>query len=488
MLNKDKLFRALRKGYTPESTCPDSGLVSLYTKTFRPLAENKRLDLFFDMYETGETLLKAWGFLGIYHVLKKASFLDHLKKEKLKKIILDALNDREEIVFFGGTIEIRTSLREHHVRRVSTLDPYLVLEPVLEYIKAPERKIDLVVGELLETLISISKDPEAEPLIMRYSKDVGTSDFILKQNIIAAFENLGKTTKFNDKIPITNLFKQYIQDIEQDDSERREDDEKKQAILQTQKRSLKENSFRIAAGLDLDLENETLAFIKSLDQPLRALSIIAKKYRTNQKFISIIMSLLEGTNNPHIITELLRAILVIQDEMPNWKDLIFKYVNEYKLIEGDLIEEIQETGLITEEMLVDYMHQGAEWQLEFIREFFSNDTKKLDEWASFKTEFISILTEFKPLDDHPEFKQQKQLVLRLVIHLERRDMMEYCLENFQKLEDDELKKMCLFAIINLGNDAVWTKLKRDMNANPETEQYVKKFWNTLKCRDWQFFY
>ena len=67
-------------------------------------------------------------------------------------------------------------------------------------------------------------------------------------------------------------------------------------------------------------------------------------------------------------------------------------------------------------------------------------------------------------------------------------MIDLCLENFKNLEDDMLKKLCLFAIINFGNDEVWINLRKLMNRDNNIDDYVKRFWRNLERREWKFYY
>ena len=68
------------------------------------------------------------------------------------------------------------------------------------------------------------------------------------------------------------------------------------------------------------------------------------------------------------------------------------------------------------------------------------------------------------------------------------DMIKYCLENFNCLDSDELKKVALFAMINLGSDEIWIPLRKLMEEDPEKKEYITKFWKFLERREWKFHY
>ena len=143
-------------------------------------------------------------------------------------------------------------------------------------------------------------------------------------------------------------------------------------------------------------------------------------------------------------------------------------------------------------MLTHFLIKGDKWHLEFLKEFLINNPKKLEVWLEFRAQFIKILNFFRKEDVREEgvqnFKEKKEFALRLIIDLERRDMIDLCLENFKNLEDDMLKKLCLFAIINFGNDEVWINLRKLMNRDNNIDDYVKRFWRNLERREWKFYY
>lgn len=484
MSYKEKIIKQLRKGYSPIETGPKEEINRIFKNAFKPRVDRNDLDFFFELFDTTETKLRAWGFLGIYLILDDKNITDNKKKLRFQKIVDNLLNDRSEIEYFGGTTKIKSSLREHHVRRLCALNKSLIFEPVYQYITSLDGKTDEVVGELFEQVLTRVPDPRVEPLIIEHSKNLPNNNFILKFHMINAFENLGQGIPIQKKEDITEIFKNCLIDINQDQSDSKE--------INQRKIKLKRAVVKSAAILDLDLEEETLSFLEELEQPYDNLTYIAKRYSTNKKFISRLLKKLEESENPHLIKDLLIAILIAKEDIENWKDLITENLNKYQIIDGDLIEEIQKTDLFNEEMLLNLLKEGEKWQLEFIREFLKNNPEKLKQWLKFREELIQILTFFKApnesWDKYPSIKGKKEVALKLLIDLEWTDMASYCVDNFKNLEDTQLRKMALFFIIKFGKDEPMRELKEFLKNNEESAGFFKKFWRNMENREWKFFY
>jgi hypothetical protein len=143
-------------------------------------------------------------------------------------------------------------------------------------------------------------------------------------------------------------------------------------------------------------------------------------------------------------------------------------------------------------MLLNLLNEGEKWQLEFIREFLKNNPKKLEDWSRVQDKFVEILSFFKGdgenWDEYPGIKEKKELVLKLVIDLERADLAKYCLDNFKNLENTQLRKIALFFIIKFGNDEVMLELKQFLKDDKESSNFFKKFWRNMENREWKFFY
>jgi len=492
MSHKEKLINQLRKGYSPIETGPKEKLNSIFKSAFKPRVDKQDLEFFFELFETKEATLRAWAFLGIYLVLKSKNYIEDEMKLRFHQLILDLLNDTNEVKYFGGSTEIRTSLREHHVRRISDLDHSLILEPIFEYVQSSKIKTDVVICDLLERVLSRTSDKKVESLILQNAKNTSQKDFGLKLLIIKAFENLGQNIALKNKDSITEIFKAYLKDIEEDKTELEKNDERIRLEIINRKKKLYENIFKVAAVLELDLEEETLKFLEALNHPYSDLKHIAKKYKDNEEFKSILLKKLNESNNPHFIKDVLIAILLLKEKIRNWKDLILENLSKFQIIEGDLIQEIQKTDLYSEEMLINLLNEGKKWHLKFIREFFKINPKKMEIWSKFRIQFINILKFFKPPEDdrniYPNFKDKKELVLKLLIDLELKEMVEYCLDNFNNLEDSQLRKIALYAIIKFGNDELMFRLKEDLKNNSQSADFFKKFWRNMENREWKFFY
>jgi len=486
MSSKEKMINQLRKGYTPIEAGPKENINKIYKSFYKPRVDRKDLDFFFELFDTDEPRLRAWGFLGIQNILKDKIVYDDEKKTRVQKVIIDLLNDKSEIDYFGGSIEIHTPLREHHVRRLCELDTTLVFEPVYEYVKSIEGNMDEVIGDLLERVLAKVPDSRVELLLLQHTKKIGRKDFSLKSNIINAFENLGENGPIKNRDAIINIFKTYLKDIEKEISEIGEIEEKRKL------EKLRENIFKVAAVLDLNLETETFEFLETLTHPYNDLPLIATKYKNNEKFKSIILSKLSKTNNPNFVKDILSAILVIKENIENWKDLVIDNINKYQIIDGDLIVEMEKADLYNEDMLINFLREGDKWQLEFIREFLVNNPEKLDNWPKFRNEFINVLKTFKSPNEswnkYPNLKEKKELALKVLIDLEKKDMIEHSLENFKNLEDDQLRKIALFTIIKFGKDDILLELKKYLENDKESSEFFKKFWRSLEARDMQFYY
>ena len=478
MSYKEKVVNKLRKGYSPIEVSPKDELTSTFKNIFKPIVNRKDLDFFFDIFETNEAILRAWSFLGIYYILEETKIENEDKQLRLQNIILELLNDKREIYYYGGSSEIKTSLREHHVRRICELDNSLIFKPVLEYCKSFEGEIDNVIGELLEKVVAKSTDPSVEALILRYAKNISKGDYNLKTHIVKAFENLYQFIELKERNSMTELIKRYLSEIEED---KMSDQETLNIKLQFQK-----SIFRVTAILNLPFEEETLDFISRLKYPFDALDQIAKTYKNNDKFKTILLKKLGESTNPRLITDILVAILVLKENIENWKELIVDTMQKYQIVDGPLIVEMQESNLLNENMIISFFNSGDNWSLDFIREFLVNNSEILDNWKLLKNEFIRILNLFESTENNLEKK--KELVLKLIIDLKKEDLVKYCLENFKFFEDENLKKLSLFPILKYGEESLLLKLKELMISNKDVAKFVKNFWNRLKRNEWKFFY
>ncbi|MFX0018187.1 MAG: hypothetical protein ACFFAK_05945 [Promethearchaeota archaeon] len=484
MAYKEKIINKLRKGYSPIELSPKDELTSIYKQAFKPLIDKKSLDIFFELYDTNEVILRAWGFLGLYHILKENIIRDEEKILKVQKIILEVLGDKREINYYGGMTEVRTSLREHHVRRICELDTSLIFEPVFEYCKSFEGEVDEVIVDLLENVLSKVSNPALESLFLNHAKNISKGEFSMKIHIVNAFENLGQIIELKEIDVITELFKFFLNEIKQSKNNDQENLNKK--------KQLHKDILRVAAIIDLDLEQETLEFVDSLKYPYNSLNQIAKKYKTNKEFKSILLRKLKESDNPRFITDILKAILVLKENIENWKDLVIEQVKKYQLTDGALITEMQESNLINVDMILSFLSKGENWYLDFIREYLIYHPEVLDEWQGLRDEFIRVLELFdfpeQSSDNYQIIKDKKELILKLIIDLKREDLVKYCLENFKNLDDEKLKKLALFPILKFGEESLLVKLKELMKNNEETAKFVRRFWSRLERNDWRFFY
>lgn len=485
MSYKEKIIKELRKGYTIDPISPNDELNSIFDHVFKPVVKRKDLAFLIDIFEMNEPILRAWSFLGIYLILQEEKSLQEDIKRSIQNVIKEILHDNREIIYYGGSCEIHTSLREHHARRIPDLENSIVFEPVFEYCKSFDGEPDIILGELLEKIVSKSKNSDVLPILIKHSKNVPDDNFTIKINIINTFENLGNESIINDKMIINDIFKKFLKDVKEDTSESIQRDDSKRALISSQKKRLRESIFKAAAILDLDLEEETLIFVDSVKFPFGGLVHIAHKFRKNKRFKEILLNKLNSTNNPNLIIEILRAIIILKEEVINWKGLVLENIEKYNVVDGKLMEEMQQTDLLNETMILNYLSKGNRWQLDFIREYLDNNPEKINEWNDLRHELISILETF---NDDETLLLKKEFALKVILDLENKDLVHLCLDNFINLKNEELKKFSLFAIINQGSEELMFKLKQYLNENDEDKAFFKKFWRHIKTREWKYYY
>ena len=477
-----KIIDKLRKGYAPVEQSPKANLTSTYKNIFKPLVNRKDFNLLFELFNTNEVVLRAWSFLGLHHVLEETSVYEEEKITKIQKIILDVLNDSREISYYGDSIELRTSLREHHVRRICELNKRLSFKPAFEYCLSFDKVTDSVVSDLIENIVSKTAASNVELLILRLSNNTSIRDFHLKNQMVKSFENLsqeGDVIKLNK---ITSLFKSYITQIN-------EDKITDQEFLKNVK-SLQENIFRVGAILGLSLEEETLEFVNSLRYPYGSLFLVAKRYRNNSKFVSIILKKLEESKNPNFIAEILKAILILKDKIENWEKIIIENVRNFQIVDGSLINDMQESNLIDQELIVNLLNEGDKWSLEFIRESLNDNPEMLEQWQDVKNEFIKILklTTNKTSDIKNALLKKKEMILKVTIDLQVKELVNICLENLQSFEDKNLKKLAVFSILKFGEESLMLELKELMKKDTDLTKVVLNLIDSLNRNEWKFFY
>ncbi|MGM0470071.1 MAG: hypothetical protein ACQERB_14825, partial [Promethearchaeati archaeon] len=176
MRDTENYIRELSKGYAPQRENAKPRIMKVYDKTFKPLVKRKDLDTFIELYEYNDPIIKAWAFLGIYKILENKEYLYGEAKEKLENVVVDILDNNEKFSYYSGDIETTVSIRTHHGRRISWLHPDIVFEPVYEYVKSKAPKMDKVIGELLEELLSRANEPKVEDLLLEYAQNIYSND------------------------------------------------------------------------------------------------------------------------------------------------------------------------------------------------------------------------------------------------------------------------------------------------------------------------
>ncbi|MBD3213622.1 MAG: hypothetical protein GF311_13520 [Candidatus Lokiarchaeota archaeon] len=486
MRDIDGIIRELSKGYTPQREGSKPRIMKIYDKTFKPLVNRKDLDTFFKLYEYEDPTIQAWAFLGIYQILENKTYLYGEDKERLDDTIMSVLHNTRKFSYVSGDIETTTSIRTHHARRISWLHPDIVFEPVYEYVQEKAPEIDEVISELLVDLLSKKDDPRVEPLLLEFAENIPPFEIESKLKIIRAFENYGQQKGLDSKDKITAVFKRFLDMIWEKRQESGENS------ITDGEEKLEQRLIRVGANLELDLEFETLRFLKNVNKPFDTLDQVAEHYKENEQFRTLLMEKLEKAKTQRIIKDLLKAIAIIQSEIPDCQQLIIDKIKAYEFNDTELIINMMESGLLNENIILQMLKEGEEWELVFVRELLNLYPKKLESWDTIREEIISILTEFP---DHPLNKESdselytlKKFALQVTIDLKHPKLVHYCLENFLRFEDEDLRKMALFALITFGTDDILTELRKVMSKNEETRKYVKTFWDQLERRDWKFYY
>jgi hypothetical protein len=480
--SKQKIIDKLRKGYAPVELSPKANLTSTYKNIFKPLVNRKDFNLLFELFDTNEAILRAWSFLGLHHVLEETSVYEEERITRIQKIILEVLNDSREISYYGDSGELRTSLREHHVRRICELNKKLSFKPAFEYCLSFDKVTDSVVSDLIENVVSKTATPNVESLILKLANNTSIRDFHLKNQMVKSFENLSQEGDISKLNEITSLFKSYLTQVN-------EDKITDQEFLKDVK-SLQENIFRVGAILGLSLEEETLEFVNSLRYPYTSLYLIARRYYNNNELVSIILRKLEESENPNFISEILKAILVLKENIENWEDLIIENVRKFQIVDGSLINDMQKSNLINQELIVNLLNEGDKWSLEFIRETLIDNPEMLERWQDVKNEFIKILklTIAKTSDERKTLLKKKDMILKVIIDLQIEELVNFTLENLQSLEDKNLKKLAVFSILKFGEENLLLELKELMKKNDDLAKIVLNLIDHLNRNEWKFFY
>jgi hypothetical protein len=300
--------------------------------------------------------------------------------------------------------------------------------------------------------------------------------------MVKSFENLSQEGDISKLNEITTLFKSYLTQIN-------EDKITDQEFLKNVK-SLQENIFRVGAILGLSLEEETLEFVNSLRYPYASLYLIAERYYNNDKFLSIILRKLEESENPNFISEILKAILVLKENVENWEKIIVENVRNFQIVDGSLINSMQESNLINQELIVNLLNEGDKWSLEFIRESLIDNPGMLERWQDVKNEFIKILkhTIAKNSEEKKALLKKKEMILKVIIDLQIEELVNFCLENLQSLEDKNLKKLAVFSILKFGEESLMLKLKEIMKKDTDLAKLVLNLIDSLNRNEWKFFY
>ncbi|MBD3197153.1 MAG: hypothetical protein GF317_19010 [Candidatus Lokiarchaeota archaeon] len=486
MQNVEKIARELSKGYAPQSDGAKPRIKKVYDQTFLSLVKRKDLRPFFKLYEYEDPIMKAWAFQGIYRILEGKKTLSEKNKDQFEQIVKDILSQTKKFSYYIGDIEDNVSLREHHANRICWLDSSLTFEPVLNYVQSHQDKWDKVIGELLLEILSQKSDPRVIDLLLTYMEDIDPSNIQDKKTIIQAFNNVG-TIKDTKKLQSAEgLFKQDFKKLQHSLKTISNKGVKRNTIL------LMEDILTTGIKLNMDLKTETLDFLEKLDWTFPNLDQIAIDFKDNERFRTILLKKLEKTENKRLVKDILNAISLIQEDIPHSKEIIINTIQRHQFNETDLIINLMESDTLNESIILTLLEDGKPWEQEFIREVLNLYPDKINEWNKIRNAITEILNTFPEDLDKKEQKshliEQKKFALQVTIDQKNLDLLKKCLSNFLNLNDEELRKMALFAIMTSQNDDLLVDLRKEMDKDDSIKKYVTKFWKQLERRDWKFYY
>jgi len=92
---------------------------------------------------------------------------------------------------------------------------------------------------------------------------------------------------------------------------------------------------------------------------------------------------------------------------------------------------------------VNLLNEGDKWSLEFIRESLNDNPEMLEQWQDVKNEFIKILKLIttKTSDEKNALLKKKEMILKVTIDLQVKELVNICLENLQSFEDKKVSRI-----------------------------------------------
>jgi len=179
--------------------------------------------------------------------------------------------------------------------------------------------------------------------------------------------------------------------------------------------------------------------------------------------------------------------MVLREKVNNWKEIVIENVKKYQIVDGYLIEDMQDSNLINPEFVLNLFKEGEQWSLDFIREFFNENPKLLENWQEVRDEFVKILK--MPVEDENKMLlDKKEMIIKLIIDLQEKELVDYCLNNFKMIDESNLKKLAVFPILKFGEEKILQELKDEMKNDPDMAKFVLNFIDILDRNDWKFFY
>ncbi|MBN2151192.1 MAG: hypothetical protein JW839_07105 [Candidatus Lokiarchaeota archaeon] len=459
------LIQLFEQAYNSSGCGAEAEPVPYYHEDFLPLTkELDNIGFFFDLFDMGSARLRAWGFLGIFHLLRDRTAEDPdvrrlMPLARLHKAVIQLLQDERKVSEAAGCFIVEEPLRIHHVDRLCILDASFTLDPIWEYCTSPGTKADEVVGTLLEEAVSLAPKPGVEGVIMDHARKVRLPDFKTKNALANAIGNLSKRAGVQGRAEVSSMFKRWLKDVENDKTEQEtvkgETEyvaQQRRSTIAIQKKRLQTTIISVAAALGLGFEPETIHWLKTTKGwGSHALGEIATAYRHSELFTGALIDILSDVTDPSFAAALLDTLA--ESRMPGWYDDLLKgYIRKNRVVGVQFLRRLAISDLVDEEIATNCLQFGGSDQYRFIVDFFAERPETMEKWHRFRKEFLELLalTRESGAFKHGRFYDAKKAVLTIARILKSEAVSAFCLKNVSDLSHGILRALAVKAILAIG--------------------------------------
>ncbi|MHA1797816.1 MAG: hypothetical protein ACTSVY_05140 [Candidatus Helarchaeota archaeon] len=457
-----EILQHLEHMFTSEVIGPNAAPSPAFD-AFEKLLDLNDLEIFIDLWNSTNPILKAWAFLGISRLLqeKKAVEVDSKHLTRIQNIIKELLIDDREIQTLLGCRLTHRKLNDIHLLTLNLLDGSIINAPILEYCKSEKSEINRIIGFLLENTISKITSNETEKLLLKIAKRTKVDDFETKDHVIEAIKKYyRRAQKIENKSELDFIFRLYLKENKEGKTEFQMESERDRMILSNYKQNIQANIIYLAMQLDLDFKKEIIEFIKNLvHQGSWVLPEIIEKFSNDEIISSVILEKLSNTTDSAVGSNLISGMM--KTNFPNWREHAKKYIKRNKRINLPTLREMRKQEFIDEEIMTTCLVDGHADQHMFIPEFFGLHPKIFDQWKKFQAEFRKILKIEEPRDLSARFHfyNKKKTVLTLVKILKRNEFIQEIMENLKNLKNANLRVIAAEAIGEIGTKDQLNELK-----------------------------